>query len=271
MKLRLRIGLVILVVLPGLAACNLPSVQPTTSTVAPGEIQPPAAVDTNTPEFSPTPSDTPLPTLTFTPEVPMVSVSVDTNCRSGPGTAYDILGVLHVGETAEVVGVAPYGGSWIIKNPDGAGTCWLWDQYASVTGSTAGLPTIDVPPTPTPTASFTVSYLNMVTCGAWFGFRFNLTNNGSVTWESYRVDVYDSVTLVTRTFTDDKYTDSTPACIATTVLQDLAPGEVGNTGNWAAGLFNYNPLAHAMTATFTLCSENGLGGQCISKSVSFTP
>jgi hypothetical protein len=269
--MKLRVGLVILLILSGLTACNLPRIQPANSTVAPGDTQPPVSVDTNTPEFSPTPSDTPLPSLTFTPAVPMVSVSVDTNCRSGPGTAYDILGVLHVGETAEVVGVAPYGGSWIIKNPDGAGTCWLWDQYATVTGSTAGLPTIAVPPTPTPTASFTVAYLSNVTCTPLFGFRFQLTNNGDILWESYKVDVLDSVTLVTKTYWDDKFIDSTPDCFTATVLTNLAPGESGNAGNWTTGLFNYNPAGHAMTATFTLCSQNGLAGDCISKSVNFTP
>jgi len=50
------------------------------------------------------PSDTPLPTFTWTPQVPLVSVSVETNCRSGAGTAFAILGILRVGDSAEVVG-----------------------------------------------------------------------------------------------------------------------------------------------------------------------
>jgi hypothetical protein len=80
---------------------------------------------------------------------PTVSVSKDTNCRTGPGQPHPSVGGLAVGETAEVVGVSPGGDFWIIKNPDNIGTtCWLWKQYATVTGDTSGLPVIQPPPTP---------------------------------------------------------------------------------------------------------------------------
>jgi len=60
-----------------------------------------------------------------------------------------------VGEQAEVVGRSTDGEYWIIKNPDRAGECWLWGYYASVVGSTAGLPIYTPPPTPTPTFTAT--------------------------------------------------------------------------------------------------------------------
>jgi len=50
-----------------------------------------------------------------------------------------------------VVGKYSVGNYWIINNPDSSGTCWLWGQYATVTGNTAGLPEYTPPPTPTPT------------------------------------------------------------------------------------------------------------------------
>ncbi len=98
------------------------------------------------------PKATPEPTLTLTPTLqkPMVSVSVDTNCRTGPGKIYDYVGALLVGEEAEVIGQAMDGLYWIIKNPDQPGECWLWDNYASVTGATEDLPKYTPPPTPTP-------------------------------------------------------------------------------------------------------------------------
>jgi hypothetical protein len=81
-------------------------------------------------------------------------VSVETNCRSGPGTAYGALGALLVGQSAEVVGRSASSDSWIIKLPSNpAITCWLWGQYATVTGNTGNLPIITPPPTPTPTAT----------------------------------------------------------------------------------------------------------------------
>jgi hypothetical protein len=107
---------------------------------------------------SPTLADTPTPTITLTATItltptlstPMVSVSVDTNCRTGPGKIYDYIGALLVGEMAEVVGQSMDGQYWIIKNPDLAGECWLWGNYATVEGPTTGLPKYTPPPTPTP-------------------------------------------------------------------------------------------------------------------------
>jgi len=80
-----------------------------------------------------------------------VTVSTATNCRTGPGQAYGISYGLPVGQAAEVVGKNSSTNYWIIKIPNGAGTCWLWGQYATVTGDTGSLPTVAIPPTPTPT------------------------------------------------------------------------------------------------------------------------
>ena len=108
-------------------------------------------IPTQTETITPTITMTATMTMTATPETPMVGVSVDTNCRSGPGTIYDYIGALLVGEQAEVVGRSDDGEYWIIKNPDREGECWLWAQYAEVMGQTAELPLYTQPPTPTPT------------------------------------------------------------------------------------------------------------------------
>jgi hypothetical protein len=80
----------------------------------------------------------------------MVIVSRATNCRFGPGTIYDLLGVLLVGETTEVTARSSAPNYWIVNNPDRAGECWLWAQYATVSGDTSVLPLRTPPPTPTP-------------------------------------------------------------------------------------------------------------------------
>jgi uncharacterized protein YgiM (DUF1202 family) len=98
------------------------------------------------------------PVATATGDV-RVSVSVDTNCRSGPGAAYTYLGALLVGESAEVVGRNAEWTYWIIRNPDQPGTtCWLWGQYASVSGNSYGLPVYSAPGwTPLPSSGVTVT------------------------------------------------------------------------------------------------------------------
>ncbi len=102
-------------------------------------------------------SATPFPT--FTPVVlgSQVRVSVDTNCRAGPGQAYARVGALLVGEVAEVVGRSADGRNyWIIRNPDRPGElCWLWGEFATLTGVTGILPAFTPPPTPTPSPTLT--------------------------------------------------------------------------------------------------------------------
>ena len=93
------------------------------------------------------PTGTPPPALTNTPSVPEVRVSSATNCRTGPSVDYDLLYTMQPGQVAEVVGKHTPSGYWIIKYPNGQ--CWLWGQYASVSGNFGVLPEYPQPPTPT--------------------------------------------------------------------------------------------------------------------------
>ena len=139
-------------------ACNAPAAQNSaadgsaaTITALAATIQAQNATGiTATPAAAPQNADTATTTLTPTPSVPMVTVSQATNCRGGPGSGYDMLGALNPGQTAVVVGKYTAGNYWIINNLTGSGTCWLWGQYATVSGNTTGLPEMTPPPTPTP-------------------------------------------------------------------------------------------------------------------------
>lgn len=102
---------------------------------------------------SPTPSMTPTLTATVSTSMAFLEVTVPTNCRTGPGKIYDRVSVLDVKESVEIVARNADGTYWIVKNPGGPGVCWLWDEYAVVTGQTANLPVWDTPPTSTPKAS----------------------------------------------------------------------------------------------------------------------
>lgn len=127
-----------------------------TQTAQPGI--PVTGPDTPTPAPTtlPTLASTPTPVFTSTASVPQISVSIATNCRTGPGLAYPRVGALLPGETAEVVGRNSTSDYWIIRNPDRTGElCWLWGQYAVVMGNTSALPVYTPPPPPPPTATMT--------------------------------------------------------------------------------------------------------------------
>jgi len=117
------------------------------------EAPPPTATDT----AIPTDTMVPTPVYTSTFSVPMVSVSVPTNCRIGPGAVYDQVSVLMTGMQAEVVARNAEGTYWVIRNPGGTGMCWLWGYYATVVGPVGSLPVWDPPPTPTPAATITAA------------------------------------------------------------------------------------------------------------------
>ncbi len=100
---------------------------------------------------SPQASETPTITLTPTQGAPIVHVSVDTNCRFGPGDVYEYQGALMVGEESQVVGKLADESFWYISNPDAPPPyCWIWGAYAQVEGDTSGVPILTPPPTPTP-------------------------------------------------------------------------------------------------------------------------
>ena len=94
-----------------------------------------------------------------------VTVSVATNCRQGPGAAFKSIYGMPVGQVAKVVAKNSYSGYWIIEIPGQNGqTCWLWGQYATINGDTAGLKDVVTPtsvatlkPTATKTAIVTAT------------------------------------------------------------------------------------------------------------------
>src|SRR4029453_1819389 len=52
------------------------------------------------------------------------------------------------------------------------------------------------------------------------------------------------------------------------VLDDLEPNQSFTV---SSGVFRKDPTEHPMEATLTLCTEEGLQGQCNTKTINFTP
>ncbi len=111
-----------------------------------------------------------------------VSVSVNTWCSKGPGSIYDKVFILYVGQTAEVIGREEYGQYWVIKKPDNpAVTCWLWGKYATVIGDASKLPVITPPPTPTKLAWGTVTAVTITVAKSVIHGSCTFTNTITVT------------------------------------------------------------------------------------------
>ncbi|MFN8399865.1 MAG: hypothetical protein U0X74_07615 [Anaerolineales bacterium] len=110
--------------------------------------QPIIIVVTATPDpnnLAPTTDPNVAPAATTSSAV-TITVSQNTNCRLGPSQNFDEVGALGPGQVAEVVGKDTQDNYWIIKLPNNpAITCWVWGQYATVTGDAATVADIATP------------------------------------------------------------------------------------------------------------------------------
>ncbi|MBI1792813.1 MAG: SH3 domain-containing protein [Chloroflexi bacterium] len=80
--------------------------------------------------------------VTPTFATPMLVVNEAANCRSGPGIDYEIITSASAGVKAEIVGKDTADNYWLIKTPNGNGTCWISGQSATASGSYADLPEV---------------------------------------------------------------------------------------------------------------------------------
>jgi hypothetical protein len=199
---------------------------------------------------------------------------VPTNCRNGPGKAYPIEGALLVGETAQVYGRDPTGNYWYIPNPDSPGDfCYVWDEYATFTGFTGSVQMFTPPPTPTPTRTptpspdFGGSFEGLVWCtGSWWT-EIALENTSSLTFRSIEFLLEDLELDIEVADEADSFVDR-PDCSSSTSKVSLQPGK---TLVVSSPSLDNDPDGHKMRAVITLCSETGLDGDCITKTLRFTP
>jgi hypothetical protein len=249
------------------------------ATLSPTLQEPTLTLTPELPTFTPTQTLTATLAFTSTPLVPQISVSVPTNCRNGPGKVYRMEGALLVGETAQVYGRDPTGRYWYIRNPEsGSEYCWVWGEYATITGNSAFLPVYTPPPTPTPTLTptptftptpspdFKAAYSSLDTCVGWW-IEIKLQNTGSIPFKSMGITIKDTDTDIMIANYVDGFTDIN-GCLSSISRDTLGPGK---TYVVSAPAFNYDPSGHKLRATIILCSDIGQSGTCVTKTIKFTP
>ncbi|MBI5841030.1 MAG: hypothetical protein HZB19_13110 [Chloroflexi bacterium] len=240
MRQKQRILIAVIILFVTLFACNLPSQVPTPTPdplqLASQTIAAILTAQTPTPIIPVTgPTETPTITPTAISAVPMLTVSVNTNCRTGPGIIYDLVGALLVGEKAVVVGKFSSGNYWIINNPDSSGTCWLWGEYAAVTGNTAGLPEYTAPPTPTP--SITLSPTITLTPAAPAA-PANLTYTASCTAPPFELFLGATLYWNDNANNEDGFHIYRGGALVTTLAANIVSYAVAAVGTYGVEAFN---------------------------------
>ncbi len=228
--------------------------------------QSPAPTSTNTPIPEPTSTSTPEP-VDFEP--PIVQVSLDTNCRSGPGKVYPYLGGLFVGEESTVHGIDPSGAWYYIVNPDIEDSyCWIWGYYAETSGDTEPLPIFTPGPTPNTVPEFDAEYRELETCKGVWRVEFSIENTGPVTIESISVHVLDTITDEQTGFSEMNSFLAAKGCDLVADEDLLFPGESGFTISFD---LSADPTTHYSFATIKACTQENLGGNCFVSEFPFTP
>lgn len=260
---------------------NAPPVIPPTATLP---AEQPAVVDTvavPTVTFTPilfTATETPSPTPPFTPTplMPTITAQQNTNCRKGPGPAYERVGALMIGQTSIVYGRNSSSTWWYIENPERKGTyCWVWGGSTTVSGAASSLPVFTPPPPPatatksgtgSETKLFSISYAARKKCsGDWYAY-FSVKNTGEKVLESAAVKIRDFTTdtILSSTASDNPFLGAT---------NDCPPGsdslDVGDSA-YVAGKMGSVPSGHEIKANITICTKEGLTGSCESYTIRFT-
>ena len=202
------------------------------------------------------------------PSWPVIRAQVDTNCRMGPSTKYPRLGSLLVGQTSTVYGRDSSNEWWLIENPKKPGQyCWVWGETTTVEGAAYTVPVVTPPPLPSG-PSVSVAFSNVHFCGGSPTAVFRVTNRGNATLESVRLSVKDldnGKTLFSAAVSNSPFMISASGCPEG--RDSLPPDATGYVG----GILNTKTVSgHEAQANLTLCTEEGLGGNCVSTKVLFT-
>lgn len=97
---------------------------------------------------TPAPFPQPAASEVITTAVQAIQALVNVNIRSGPSTAYDIVGKVFAGQTAQVTGSTPDNGWWQVICPDGSvGNCFVVnDPMLTQPAALPGVPPVTTPP-----------------------------------------------------------------------------------------------------------------------------
>jgi hypothetical protein len=209
---------------------------------------------------------TPEPSFTPTLQKPTLTVSTNTNCRTGNAKNYDYVGALVTGEQAEIL-ARDSGNYWYVRLPSGT-MCWLWGYYATITGDTSQLPVFTPPPSPTPAPDFSFSYKSFGVGPGYQCFMVDVKNTGTLAWESFALNFRDATHGDTASSSSNDFVSYDSWCVNAGSKSILPPGESGIAS--VKTTLAHNPAGDTLEFTLKLCSQDALGGTCLTKSISIT-
>ena len=263
----LTIGVIIL------SACNMPGSN-AAAEITPSPQEPTATIEltatqtevvpTATPSVTPTETRISTSTATATPEPPIAEVGRESNCRIGPGGAYDLVATYQTGQMLEVVAKDLGGGYWFVKNPEKPEEqCYLLANNITITGDTAALPKFTPQPSPTAAPYFTASFWKFDTCNGQDYAIFKVENAGSVPFRSFYIRVVDQ--KVNKTV--EQVLNAFDLRVGCVLAKNIAPLDVGGSGYITSPPFTWGARRNKLQAVIMICTDKDLKGTCVTQSL----
>lgn len=127
------------------ASCNMPNTQqnggPSTgqeaATIAAATVSAALTTAPITPFASPAARATPVASPTAAKV--MLSLTADSNCRSGPGGSFTVVTSFGTGANLEITAKNTANNFWLVRIPNSTDTCWVSGANAKTSGDTASL------------------------------------------------------------------------------------------------------------------------------------
>jgi len=190
----------------------------------------------------------------------------EANCRVGPSGAYQLVVTYQAGQKLNILARDLGGGFVFAQNPaQPEEQCYILESNVKISGELAGLPQFTPPPSPTAAPDFTVEFWKYGLCKDNYVADFIVINTGSIQFRSAYVKVTDqkkqqSVEQSLNAF------DLYEGCI---VAKNIAPLLPGGTGYVQSLPFKWDPRPNKQIAIIMLCTEQGLKGTCVTKTLEF--
>jgi len=169
---------------------------------------------------------------------PMASVGEVTNCRTGPGTNYERIAQIFPSDPVEIVGFFPPN-YWIVSTK--FGECWLSGEFATPSGSFAGVSTVTAPPTVQGTAPQAPTF----PLHAWTYFCYGTGQTDiTITWHDNATNEAGYRVLRNGTVIAELPSDSTYFAETITLLS-------GQSVGYQIRAYNENGESNSTVATMT--------------------
>ncbi len=192
----------------------------------------------------------------------------ETNCRTGPGSHYDLVATYQASTHLLVLARDLGGGFIFTQNPaKPEQQCYVLANNVKLTGDTSILPQITPLSSPTAAPGFTATFKKFDLCKGNVFAQFDILNTGSIPFRSAYIKVINLRTNESAEKSVDAF-DLYTGCI---IAKNIAPLDPGATGYLSSESFLHDPRGNKMRAIIQACTEKGLKGTCVNTVVEIKP